>query len=166
MKAALLSALSFQPELVVLDEPFSGLDPLVRDELVDALLAAAPEAGRTVFVSSHDVEEVERLADWVGFMADGRLRISEPVESLLRRFRLVEVVASQTSALNLPAEGTWLLQGTSGRTLRFVDTGHDRPDASRRIADAFPGASIYVTPMRLREIFLVLARARVLVEGL
>ena len=158
MKAALLASLAYRPELVVLDEPFSGLDPLVRDELVRALLEAPRDTPVTVFVSSHDVDEVERLADWVGFLRDGRLVLAERVESLLARFRLIEVVwpGEVAPAPQLPAD--WLAATTSGRTVRFVDTAHHRPDASERIAAAFPGASIAATPLTLRDIFVTLAR--------
>jgi len=62
MKAALLASLAFRPELVVLDEPFSGLDPLVRDELTRGLLEASGPREWTVLLSSHDIEEVERPA--------------------------------------------------------------------------------------------------------
>lgn len=53
MKAALVSSLAYRPELIVLDEPFSGLDPLVRDELSEGLLACAEES--TILISSHDL---------------------------------------------------------------------------------------------------------------
>ena len=159
MKAALLSALAFHAELVVLDEPFSGLDPLVRDELVGALLEAPSDRGWTVVVSSHDVDEVERLADWIGFMANGRLVLAEPVETLLQRHRLVEVVAASDTPPPVPALPGWLPQGQSGRTVRFVDTQHDEREASVRLASIFPGAAIDVKPLSLREIFTALARS-------
>jgi len=158
MKAALLASLAYRPELIVLDEPFTGLDPVVRDELIRALLELPDDGPRTVFISSHDVDEVERLADWVAFMADGRLLFAEPVSTLLARFRLVEVVAAGETAPTLPATPAWIPLGAAGRTLRFIDTGHDR-DASARLASAFPGATIQATPMPLREIFVALARA-------
>jgi ABC-2 type transport system ATP-binding protein len=110
-----------------------------------------------VFVSSHDVDEVERLADWVGFMAAGRLVFAEPVASLLARFRLVEVTAEGEVAPELPSHPEWLGQARAGRTLRFVDTAHDRPDAEARIAQTFPHASIERSPLTLREIFVTLA---------
>jgi ABC-2 type transport system ATP-binding protein len=86
MKAALLASLAFRPALLVLDEPFTGLDPVVRDDLIEALLR--PPGGRpwTVLVSSHDMHEVERLADRVVFIEGGRLLLEEPVDSLLARF--------------------------------------------------------------------------------
>jgi ABC-2 type transport system ATP-binding protein len=157
MKAALLSSLAYRPELVLLDEPFTGLDPLVRDELVRALLEAADDRPRTVLVSSHDIEEVERLADWVGFIDRGRLLFAEPVSALLARFRLVEVIAANGAPGTLPAEPGWILQGSAARTLRFVDTNHSSPDAATRIASAFPLAEIQTSPMPLRDIFVTLA---------
>lgn len=166
MKAALLVSLAYHPELVVLDEPFSGLDPLVRDELVRALLEAPGERPPTVFVSSHDVDEVERLADWVGFLQNGRLVFAEPVESLLKRFRLVEVVAASDPAPSLPARPEWIAQGASGRTLRFVDTKHSDLEAESRIAATFPGATVATTPLALRDIFVTLARSTSQVEAL
>ena len=165
MKAALLAALAYRPELVVLDEPFTGLDPLVRDELIRGLLEVPGGYPFTVFVSSHDVEEVERLADWVGFMANGRLILAEPVASLLQRYRLVEVVVSNGPVPSLPPHADWIAQGTAGRTLRFVDTRHDDAEAEARVAAAFSGASITTSPLSLREIFLLLARSGAYAEA-
>jgi ABC-2 type transport system ATP-binding protein len=157
MKAALLSSLAYRPELVVLDEPFTGLDPLVRDELIRALLEAADDRARTVLVSSHDIEEVERLADWVGFIDRGRLLFAESVSSVLARFQLVEVIASNGLSGSLPADPRWIVQGSAGRTARFVDTDHASPGAMARIAAAFPSAEIQTSPMPLRDIFVTLA---------
>jgi ABC-2 type transport system ATP-binding protein len=158
MKAALLASLAYRPELVVLDEPFTGLDPMVRDELIRALLELPGERPCTMLVSSHDIEEVERLADWVGFIDSGRLALSEPIDSLLQRFRLIEVtVAEGTPAM--PREERWLPQGAVGRMVRFIDTDHASPDAQARIAAAFPGADVRDSPLSLREIFVGLARS-------
>ena len=160
MKAALLASLAYRPELILLDEPFSGLDPLVRDELIRALLELAASDGRpmTVLVSSHDVEELERLADWIGFIDRGRLMFAEPVSSLLARFRLVEVVAHNGAAVHPVRAAGWLPQGAAGRTIQFIDTNHAAPDADERLASAYPGADIHVSPLSLREIFVALAR--------
>ena len=156
MKAALLVSLAYHPELIVLDEPFTGLDPLVRDELIRALLGASAERPSTVLVSSHDIDEVERLADWIGYIDGGRLVFAEPTASLLSRFRLIEVV-SDTATSEAIRDPRWIVQGAAGRTLRFVDTAHDADDAGARIAAAFPGAEIRTSPLPLREIFVTLA---------
>jgi ABC-2 type transport system ATP-binding protein len=156
MKAALLVSLAYHPELIVLDEPFTGLDPFVRDELIRALLGASADRPATVLVSSHDIDEVERLADWVGYIEGGRLLFAEPTASLLARFRLVEVVSDAAASAQV-RDPRWIPQGVSGRTLRFVDTAHDGADADTRIAAAFPGAEIHIAPLPLRDIFVTLA---------
>ena len=156
MKAALLVSLAYRPELVLLDEPFTGLDPFIRDELIRALLEACAERTATVFISSHDIDEVERLADWIAFIDRGRLRFAEPTASLLSRFRLVEVIADGAPPA-APADPRWLVQGVAGRTLRLIDTAHDRPDTMERIAADFPGAEVRTSPLSLREIFVALA---------
>jgi ABC-2 type transport system ATP-binding protein len=158
MKAALLSSLAYRPELVVLDEPFTGLDPLVRDQLIHALLELTGEQPLSVLVSSHDIEEIERLADWIGYIDAGRLIFSEPVASLLKRFRLIEVVSTNGRVPVPPQRPEWLVHGLSGRTLRFVDTRHDEEDAAARIATEFPNTDIRVSELSLREIFIALAR--------
>ena len=158
MKAALLSSLAYRPDLMVLDEPFTGLDPVVRDELVRSLLEVSNERSMTVLISSHDIEEVERLADWVGFMSDGALIFAEPIPSLLNRFRLIEVAGTGDAAPPLPENRSWVPHGTNGRMLRFVDTMHDRSSAAPDLAAAFPSCDIRSSSMPLRDIFLILAR--------
>lgn len=166
-KAELLSVLAFRPKLLMLDEPFSGLDPLVRDEFIRGVLELTEQEQWTVFVSSHDIDEVERLANWVGIINNGVLELCESVAGLQARFRRVEVVLAGDAAPARPAlPSDCLLPETSGRTVRFVDsaaTAHEREEALRRL---FP-ADVRMTaaPMSLREIFLTLARQFRLTEG-
>src|ERR1022692_2662201 len=87
MKAALLASLAYRPKLLVLDEPFSGLDPLVRDEFIKGALEVSQQEEWTIFISSHDINEVEQLADWVGIIDTGRLNLAEPIADLQGRFR-------------------------------------------------------------------------------
>ena len=88
VKAALLSSLAYRPRLLVLDEPFSGLDPLVREELIRGVLEWAGEESWTVLISSQDVDEIERLADWVAFLDAGNLVLSWNMVSTLGLNRL------------------------------------------------------------------------------
>ena len=112
MKAALASSLAYRPKLIVLDEPFSGLDPLVRDELVESLLERASEA--TILISSHDLAEIESFSSHVGYMEEGQLKVSEEMSNLTNRFRDVQVTlnAPADALPNLPA--TWLQTMASG----------------------------------------------------
>jgi ABC-2 type transport system ATP-binding protein len=96
MKAALASALAYHPCLIVLDEPLGGLDPLVRDEVIEGLLERASEA--TVFISSHDLAEIESFSSHVGYLEQGRLRFSEEMGLLGGCFREVELMKSDDNS--------------------------------------------------------------------
>lgn len=87
-KVALSLALAFDPQLLILDEPTSGLDPLVRRSFLESMIDRAA-AGQTVFLSSHQIHEVERVADWVAILHQGRLQVVAPIEELKRDIRLL-----------------------------------------------------------------------------
>ena len=159
MKAALLGSLAYRPKLVVLDEPFSGLDPLVRDEFIRGMLELTENEGWTVFVSSHDIAEVERMADRVAILHRGKLQLEESAEDLQARFRSVEIVLSggTESATKLP--DNWLNVEIAGRVLRFTDARFNQGELNSAVAKHFPTAKqCNASPMTLREIFVALAR--------
>lgn len=87
MKAAMVGSLAFRPELLVLDEPFGGLDPLTREEFIDGLLDLMSGGDWSILLSSHDLHEVERLCDSVAFLDAGRITLHEDVDALQTRFR-------------------------------------------------------------------------------
>jgi ABC-2 type transport system ATP-binding protein len=158
MKTLLLSVLAYRPDLLVLDEPFSGLDPVVRDDFIRGVLEVSSLGDWTVFVSSHDIEEVERLADWVGLIDQGRLRFAEKLDSLQQRFRRIEVTRATggTSSAQRPAH--WLGWEEAGTLTRFVDTQYRAGETEKLCAEIFPGANVSAQPLPLREIYLSLAR--------
>jgi ABC-2 type transport system ATP-binding protein len=160
MKAALLCALAPRPKLLLMDEPFTGMDALVKDELVQGLLESAGREGWTVFVASHDIGELELLADWVGFLAAGRIQLSEPMDVLKQRFKCVEVSSAdavQFSALGFPID-VWSQDRSGERTSALVSHGGPASlDAALRAR--FPGATkVEVRDASLRELFVALAR--------
>ncbi len=159
MKAALLSSLAYRPKLVVLDEPFSGLDPLVRDEFIHGLLELTEVEGWTVFVSSHDIEEVERLTDRVAIIHQGRLQLDESNDDLLGRFRRVEVTLTGSAAPPLAKPDGWLDLKTDGRLATFIHSRHANGNIAGQVNEAYgPEARMQVHPMTLREVFVALAR--------
>jgi ABC-2 type transport system ATP-binding protein len=159
MKAALLSSLAYKPKLVVLDEPFSGLDPLVRDEFICGLLELTEEEGWSVFISSHDIAEVERLADRVAIIDRGQLKLDETKEALQARFRNVEATVADDQPLPANRPGTWLNPEAAGRVLRFTDSHFDEIRLGTDLLKHLPGAKLHkASPMTLREIFVALAR--------
>jgi ABC-2 type transport system ATP-binding protein len=90
-RAGLLAALAFRPELLVLDEPSTGLDPIVRKEILSAIIRTIAQEGRTVLFSSHLLDEVERVSDHVALIDGGQIVLRgslEEVKSLHHRLTL------------------------------------------------------------------------------
>jgi ABC-2 type transport system ATP-binding protein len=157
MKLALASALAFHPKLIVLDEPFGGLDPLVRDQLIEGLLERAAES--TVFLSSHDLAEIESFASHVGYLEEGKLRFSEEMTSLTARFREVELTFEGQPVLPVPLPASWLQAKASGAVVRFVESQFDGDRTAADITRLFGDVKeVAFRPMGLRAIFLAMAR--------
>ncbi len=87
LKMALACALAFRPQLLILDEPFSGLDALTRDEMIGVFLREPREA--SILISSHELDEVDRLATHVAFLDEGRLLFQGTLDALRERAREV-----------------------------------------------------------------------------
>lgn len=159
MKAALASALAFRPKLIVLDEPFSGLDPVVRDELGKALLDRAGDS--TIFLSSHDLAEIESFATHVAFLDSGRLRLAEDMASLAARFREVEVAFDTPVSVPSELPSTWLQLTASDSMIRFIDSAFEQEATSTQIAQCWSGVGrVTFSPMTLRTIFLAVAKSK------
>ena len=158
MKVALASSLAYHPKVIVLDEPFSGLDPLVRDELIESLLERAPET--TIFVSSHDLAEVESFASHVGYLEQGQLQFSEELVALAARFREVEVTLDAPFDPPEKWPSTWMRPETSAAVLRFVESRFDQKRTSAEVRNLFGDVrDLTCTPMSLRSIFLAMAKS-------
>jgi ABC-2 type transport system ATP-binding protein len=157
MKVALASSLAYRPRLIVMDEPFSGLDPVVRDELIESISERAQ--GSTVLISSHDLAEIESLANHIGYLEAGRLRFSESLSSLASRFRQVDLTfaAPPTIPAQLPA--SWMRLEATGTAVRFIESTFDESKTRSEITQVFGEASsVAFTQMSLRSIFLAVAR--------
>jgi ABC-2 type transport system ATP-binding protein len=112
-KAGLLIALAYRPDLLLLDEPSSGLDPKVRRDILEAIIRTVAEEGRTVLFSTHLLDEVERVADDVAMMFDGQVVLKGPLDEvkaghhrLLLRFESVQAAAPKVpGALSVAGSG-------------------------------------------------------------
>jgi len=158
MKAMLIGALSFRPKLLILDEPLSGLDPLVRDEVMSGILSQADET--SILISSHELSEIEGCTTHVAFMVHGRLLFQQSIEAMSGRFREVTVTAAGGLDRNRLPE-SWLNPQFDGSMLRFVDAGYEsaqKLDAQvrQRFANVLHVES---TPLSLRDISKSLMRA-------
>ena len=148
-KLCLLLAMAQGAELMMLDEPTAGMDPVVTDQLLRVMVEDFANEGRTLFLSSHHLSEVERIAEWVGVIDHGKLLLEGRLEDMRTNFRRVRVVGE---ALPL-AEWPDIVSANTGEgTTEYV---------VRANADAFvahlrsQGATVLdVTPLNLSEIFL------------
>ena len=151
-KVCLLLALSQGADLLILDEPATGLDPVVLDEFLRILVQDVVSEGKTVFISSHQLSDVEQIADWVGLIDNGRLLLEARLDDIKGQFRWV--TAAGTGLPAKPPDA--LLVASEGNFNKYL---------VKKNADAFAaelsrqGATIAeVSPLGLREIFLALVR--------
>jgi ABC-2 type transport system ATP-binding protein len=160
MKTALLSLLAYRPRLLVLDEPFSGLDPVVREDLIESLIDSANET--TLFISSHDLADIESFATHIGFLSEGRLQFAEEMTSLATRFREIEVmVGTPVMLCDCPDwPESWLRPEASPTMVRFVESRFESERTDDQIRRVFGNVlQVSITPMPLRDIFVTLARS-------
>jgi ABC-2 type transport system ATP-binding protein len=136
-KLLILLALAQRPDLLVLDEPTDGLDPVVRRDVFAAVLEYVSEARATVLISSHLVHELERFCDWVGLLEDGRVVAEMPMESFRNEIKRIRVLNPPASPAGMPftllgrhasdgvrAGETWIVRGwEDGMTACLTDAG-------------------------------------------
>lgn len=157
MKLRLAAALPFRPELLVLDEPLSGLDPLMRDDFLAGMLGQADET--TILISSHELHEIEGLATHVAYIDSGRLLFQEEIDDLRGRVREVQVtLASDPPPLSEPPP-EWLSIRAVGNVVSFVDMRFSADLADKVAAHFGSVRQLDVHPLGLRPTFTALARS-------
>lgn len=164
-KLGLVLAFMHRPELLVLDEPTSGLDPLLQREFV-ALLEETTADGRTVFLSSHDLDEVQRVVHRLAIIREGRIVVTDTVEGLRRHApRTVELTFDHdvdTATLGR-LDGVQASASADGRHVRLTVTGPVAP-LLRAIAPLDP-VDLLARPADLDELFLGYYRSADLQEA-
>lgn len=139
VKLALAICLAHRPELLILDEPTSGLDPVIRNELLELMLDVVQDENCSVFFSSHITSDIEKIADFVTIIDDGRILLSEEKDSLLDRWKLFRVengCCSPESAGHLVGvkRGEFGFSGITDKPDRFVrELKRHHPDARYRM---------------------------------
>jgi ABC-2 type transport system ATP-binding protein len=152
-KLCLLLAIAHRPDLLILDEPTSGLDPVVTDELLRLLIEDFANENRTVLLSSHHLSEVERIADWVGIIDNGKLLLEAKLDDIRAGYR--RIVANGS---NLPsARNVQVLSAAAdGTNCEYVVT-HSADEFAATLQNQ--GATVIsVSSLNLSEIFLQLVR--------
>jgi ABC-2 type transport system ATP-binding protein len=155
-RLCLLLALSFNPELIVLDEPTSGLDPIVRRDFIENIVAEIAEEGKTVLFSSHIVEEVERVADYVGIMDEGELLMVSTIDDIKLSYKRVRYATNGTRPEVANVPGVVMVE--NGRHEQIL-TVHGFGDETLQRLGERGVKNPEVLPISLEDIFVNTVRA-------
>ena len=150
-RAGLLAALAHRPELLVLDEPSSGLDPVVRRDILGAIIRTIADEGRTVLFSSHLLDEVERVADRVTIIHQGRLLLTAPMDEIKETHRRV------TLRFGEPVDQPPALVGAishEGQGLEWTYVCNGASQQLRRAAESIGATVVEDSALSLDEIFV------------
>ena len=126
-KVSLSLALAHEPELLILDEPTSGLDTLVRREFLEGMVDIAA-AGRTVLLSSHQIGEVERVADIIAILRAGKLILVERLETLKDEIRELNITVADDAEIPRSIPGQILLTRQHRHQLQLLVRGLSESD--------------------------------------
>jgi ABC-2 type transport system ATP-binding protein len=153
-QAGLIAAVAYRPELLILDEPSSGLDAVVRRDILDAIVRAVADDGRTVIFSSHLLDEVERMSDHVTLMHQGRVTLSGVLDDVRHDYQRSRVRFAEHLD-RPPALDTALAMEGGGRTWSVIHSGP--PEQFRNSVLARGGEVVESRDATLEEIFLARA---------
>lgn len=151
-KLMLLLAISRGAELLILDEPTDGLDPAATEDVLRELVAIAASEGTTMFFSSHQLAEVELIADHIGIIDRGKMIVAGSLDDMKLRYQRLQVVF--TNSVEIPTrwvDGVEHVQ-REGRVVSIL-ASHN-VDAIVEQARSLPGAAVERFPVTLKEIFL------------
>ncbi len=150
-RAGLLVALAHRPELLVLDEPSAGLDPVVRRDILGAIIRTIGEEGRTVLFSSHLLDEVERVADRVAIIHQGKIMLAASMDEIKETHRRVTLRFDQSFSQPPKLVGSLAHEG-GGSEWTYVCNGES--DQLRFAAQALGATVVSDTALTLDEIFV------------
>jgi ABC-2 type transport system ATP-binding protein len=154
IKLGLLLALSWRPKVLILDEPTVGLDAISKQAIFSELLAAVQNEERTVLISSHNLADVERFADHLGFIKNGRLLFDGTTDEVMARFRMVDLVAPESMPVD--RHPGVLVQKRDGQRWRVL------LDLQRAPVDELRALGVTLVadaPVTLEELFVAVGRA-------
>ena len=150
-QVAFMLAIASRPEVMILDEPVDGLDPVMRRQVWSLIMSDVAETGVTVLVSSHNLRELEDVCDHVGIMNHGKLLIERSLDELQTSITKIQI-AFEGEMPEMPEEIQVLKKISNGRVHTLIVKGEPRA-AEQRIAALNP-LLMDVLPLTLEEIFI------------
>jgi ABC-2 type transport system ATP-binding protein len=154
-QVSLALAVSADPELLILDDPTLGLDTVVRRDFLESLIQIIQRRGRTILFSSHILGDVERVADRIGILVDGVLRVDCPTDHFKDSIRKVVLEFGRTPP-PFPACPGLVSNRTLGRKLELVLVGYS--EAHRELAQSLQPLAIDVVELNLEDAFIEYTR--------
>ncbi|MGD8539788.1 MAG: ABC transporter ATP-binding protein, partial [Candidatus Aminicenantes bacterium] len=155
VKLSLAIALSHQPELMILDEPTAGLDPVIRREVLE-LLRTFPEDGKkSVIISSHITDDITRIADYVAFLVEGKIALTEAKDELLSKWKRIHYKdgALEDRIVNTLTSRKMHMFGNSGVT-------NDYPALKENLANGMAREEIKVENVDLDDVLIALVKGK------
>ena len=152
-KVALALAMAHRPDLLILDEPTSGLDTMVRRKFLESMVDVAAE-GRTVLLSSHQIPEVERVADYVAIENEGKVRVCERLDVLKQEIEQWTVTLSNPNMILPVNQSCVLLHEGQGKQRQQLTIRSPDPDTLWQLRDSQGVAEVEVHTPSLEEIFV------------
>ncbi|MGA2797398.1 MAG: ABC transporter ATP-binding protein [Thermoguttaceae bacterium] len=150
-KLSLLLAVSHEPEMLLLDEPLAGLDPIVREEFLEGVLGTICSRGQTVLISSHMLDDVRRLSDTIGILNEGRLLVQDNLDHLISTTKRICATLRDGCRPESPPEGT-IWQRVNGR--EWIATVRDfSPDKVQQVQALDGVEHVEVQDLGLEELF-------------
>lgn len=150
-EVCLILALAPEPRLLILDDPTSGMDPVVRREFLENIVDIVRDRKRTVFFSSHILSDIERVADWVGILKEGSLLVQSEVDALKLRMRKVAAKFEAEAPRELDmGEPLWIQRDGTALTATFANYQDDIPEKLK----AMGATAVEVIDLSLDDIFV------------
>jgi ABC-2 type transport system ATP-binding protein len=151
VKLSLVLAVSHEPEMLVLDEPMAGLDAVAREEFLDGVLRTVCDRGQTVLLSTHSLDDIQRMADSVGFLCEGRLLVHRNIDQLLAETKRIRAtLANGNPPQQVPANIVW--QQVDGRNW-LVTVADSTPETLQQISSLDGVENVEVVDIGLEDLF-------------
>ncbi len=154
-KLSLLLALARRPEVLILDEPTTGLDAVSKQQVFGELLKAVEDGARTVLISSHGLSDIERFADHIGMIKNGKLLLEGRTDEIVDRFRLAEFFTTNGTTLQTPEPaGLTILRGNENRWHALLDQN----SGAQKWLETQGAQNLTLTRLTLEDLFVALVK--------
>jgi ABC-2 type transport system ATP-binding protein len=159
-KVGLLLAMAFRPRLLILDEPTSGLDPSARREFLEGVLAGFQEEGGTIFISSHLINEISGIVDYVGVIHEGKMHLEMPLEELRDSVKRIRLTFAKAAPGNLACPGLLNARIDGREAAVSVRDFKENEEQVRKVLQAYEPEQLIVEDLNLEDIFIELVGRR------